>query len=69
MKKNFTMIVNRKYDSNFQSRFYRNIEKALTERVKMENPGEMALKSVLQFACSYEVLNTRSVGTVETLLN
>lgn len=63
------MIVNRKYDSNFQSRFYRNIELALTERIKLESPSEMAIKSVLQFAGSFDVVNTSSVGTVETLLN
>lgn len=63
------MLVNQKYDSGFQSEFYRNIEKALTDQIKTEKPGESALKKVLQFAGSFEVLHCQTVGPIEISFN
>ncbi|NOR73565.1 MAG: hypothetical protein GQ525_00240 [Draconibacterium sp.] len=70
MKKHSTLIYlvnNFQADAETQSRVDDVIENELTA---MEfNPSERSIENILNFACSYEVLETESTGYVEMNLN
>jgi hypothetical protein len=70
MKKHSTLIylVNRCQTKGLASNKVENvIDNALTE-MDFE-PSEQSIKNILDFAGSYEVLDTESTGQVEMILN
>jgi hypothetical protein len=70
MKKNSTLIY---FVNNFNSekKSWYQIENADTDLLTaMEfNPSEQSIKNIMNFARSYEVLETENTGQVEMILN
>jgi hypothetical protein len=69
MKKSSTMYVSQRLNQEYQSSFLRSIAHSLDNIYKNEMPGEIARKSIMQFAGALEVLPSAGIGKIDTFAN
>jgi hypothetical protein len=69
MKKSSTMYVSQRLNHEYQSSFLRSIAHSLDNIYKNEMPGELARKSILQFAGALEIVPTSGTGKIDTFAN
>ncbi|NOU47731.1 MAG: hypothetical protein HOO86_11810 [Bacteroidales bacterium] len=69
MKKISTMFITQRLNHEYQSSFLRSIAHSIDTTYRNEFPGEIARKSVLQFAGSLEIIPTKGIGKVDAFAN